>query len=316
MIGSPSVSLRSPELFVPPAGAESHFDTVSSFIEASFRQLGADGAIYDPTISMLERPWYVDDEKDAGANRRVIIEAVSSLPDALAAGEAISRVTNTYTSQLAIAGADILQDVAKPSKLSRQSQSHEDWQVNQRIAMMVHVLLAKQMVELSALPTFYRGDPFRQLVADALGEHHGRQPNPSFIYGCGHLLGGEGRRVRDAVSCSDWFGAKFYRENRGNEDELGMPLPDEVRSRQFGAYLLYFFGGEGGYWNVNERNNPYQVALAVYEAIRNNHPHRLADPRQVFDGSLEPLQQSNPYVNVVRLDFSRPLTIEDLALAA
>lgn len=276
-----STTERSPAdvgLFLPGIGPIGHFDAVSAYVEAQLKDIGAPAEIIDPTVGLLARPWHAEDPEDAKVNQVMVVQAVSATLDTLAAGEAIARVTGKFTDPVVMAVANFLQDIEKLPGLSRESQAGVPWTMEKRLAMTRHPRDAKETIERSALPDSYRGNSFRQQVADIDGEHHGRQPRPSLEYGCGHALGRHARRARDAVSNSDWFGGKFYRENDGNVDEFGMPLSDEVRSQQFASYLLYFYVSDGGYWHVNDRNNPWQVARGVYEAIRANHPSRLKDP--------------------------------------
>lgn len=261
-------------LVLPELSSDVHFDVISRHVEMVLVDYGAGYDIIDPTVRMLEDFWHPENLEDADVNRLVVVQAVAAGPDTQANRQAISRVTGAYIDPVPVAVADLLQDIAKPSELSRQSQSGHPWTPSHREAMSDHPDQAMQMILASNLPDSFRGKPFKKPVAVAVGHHHSNQPWPSIEYGCDEPLDLLSAPIRDSIAPSDWFGAKFYRANSGNCDEFGRPLSNEVRSLQFWNYLGYFFRK---YWYVNESNNAGQAMQATYEAFEANHPAKVSD---------------------------------------
>ncbi|HUP26156.1 MAG TPA: hypothetical protein VM124_00735 [Candidatus Limnocylindrales bacterium] len=261
-------------LVLPELRPDVHFDVISSHVEVVLTGYGAGYDIIDPTVRRLEDFWHPEKPEDADANRLVVVQAVAAGPDTQANRQAISRVTGVYIDPVPVTVADLLQDIAKPSELSRHSQSGRLWTPSHREAMRDHPDKAMRIILASNFPDYFRGRPFKKPVAVAVGHHHSNQPWPSIEYGCDEALDLLSAPIRDSIAPSDWFGAKFYRANSGNCDEFGRPLSDQVRSLQFWNYLGYFFRK---YWYVNERNNAGQVRCASYETFEANHPSRLSD---------------------------------------
>lgn len=302
---------------MPPMTVDSSFEAVSNYAAELLSDLGAPNEIIDPQVVLMESRWFADNPEHAAANRKVILEAVAASPDLLAIGGAICRTTGVHLDPVVLVTANNLQDIDKPPELSRQSQNDKQWQASKRVAMMLHVLLSKKTIENSALPEYFKGKLFRQQVANVVGEHHGRQPEPSLQYGCGYRLDLESRLYRDILAPADWFGAKFYRNNPGNLNKLGQPLLDEERSQEFATYLRYLYDGPDGYWYVSDQNNPGRIVLAAYEALRENHPSRLTGPDHAFSGDMSLLDRPRePYIDVTTLDFDDPDALsEQLGLA-
>lgn len=298
---------------------DSRFEAVRGFMVGALLEVDAPYEIIDPQVDMVERRWLSEEDPQlAVANRRVIVESITAAPDLLTARDAYCGVTGNEVDPVTLLTANNFQDAEKPSGLSAQSQTRPHWPEFLRIAMMEHVLLSQRAVETSTLPDYYRGNPFKKRVAVTVGEHHGRQPAPSLQYGCGNELDFPTRSLRDLVGQIDWFGAKFYRDNAGNRDDSGEPLSDLVRAQQFGACLLYYYEGPEGYWHVDERNNPWQIVLAIYSAMRRNHPQRLPEPELAFSGDMSILHQPRrPYIDVTKINFRDPsLSMQSLGIAA
>lgn len=308
-MSAPASTLIRPSLEIvselPPMGIDTRFDTVRTYISRVLFECGATDEIVDPQIEILASKWFAGDEADAQANRLVIVQAVAATPDLLANRKAYYEVTGVDADPVILITANNMSDLFKPSALSRESQmSTNAWSLLKRVAMMEHVLLCKQGVEQSDLPDIYNGRPFKQPVADIDGEHHGRQSGESLQYGCGVYLDLDTRPSRDIMAPTDYLGGKFYRENSGNCDKFGRPLSDEARSRQYAAHLLYFYDGPDGYWYVSDRNNPGEVARAMYEEGRRNHS-RLIPADQAFPEDTSYLYgPRKPYIDVTKLDFS------------
>jgi hypothetical protein len=291
---------------LPPMDANTRFDTVTTYLSRVLFEYDAGDDIVGPQIDILGRKWFANNQEDAHANRRVIMQGVAAIPDLLANREAYRKVTGVDADPVALITGSTMSDVFKPPRLSRESQlSSGAWQLLQRVAIMEHVRLYKQGVEQSDLPDTRNGLPFKQRVADFGGEHHGRQSGESLQYGCGVKLDLDTRPLRDIMAPADYLGAKFDRENSGNCDEFGRPLSDVDRSRQYAAHLIYFYDGPDGYWFSSERNNAGEMARAMYEGGRRNRPNRLMPADQAFPTDISFIYAlRKPYIDVTNLDFS------------
>lgn len=265
-------------LWAPEITTKTNFGVVGRYVEVVLDTLGATAEVVAPSLELLEGSWNPSNYVRTQSNRQTVIDALEALPNALANAATIDRVTGTHTDEVVVAEAVIFHDIGKDEtdqQVVEDSQAGRPFPISRLEIISAHVKIGKQKIEESRLPVSYRGQAsFRQLVADVVGETHEVQPPPSMEYGCGHKLGNEARRVRDAVSSADWRGAKFGRDNDGNRDEDGKPLSDLVRSRQFLNYLFYLVKD---YWYVSPSNNAGEVALALYETNRSNHPDRIYD---------------------------------------
>lgn len=263
-------------LWVPELSATDSFDTICSHVELVLIEVGATHEIIDPAVDMLEESWNPSIQGRTAASRHNVLEAIRSIPDVVASAEAIQWVTGKYTDKTKAVIADLMHDVGKPEleEENKHSQAGLSWPMEKRWKFMPHVLIGKEIIEASSLPEYYNGEPFKQYIADVVGETHSIQPDPSYEYGCGHRLGRKARRTLGAVAPPDWYGAKFDRVNAGNLDKDGNPLPDYVRAQQFAYSLGYHFGD---FWHVSDHNNPVSMAQAVFYRFQENHPNRLTD---------------------------------------
>ena len=299
---------------------DSRFEAVRDFMVGQLLVAGATYEIIDPQIDLIEKRWFAEEPDHAEANRKVIIEAAAATPDLLATAETYSSVTGVQVEPVLAITANHLTDIEKPPELSIKSQKGPLYLMDTRIRMMAHVMLGARTIDASALPEYFKGMPFKSSVVKIDAEHHGMQPFPSLRYGCGYDLGLDLRPYRDIIANVDWFGAKFYRDNAGNRDNLGQPLPDDVRSQELGAYLLYMYDrGPDPYWNISPQNNPWRLVLSIYETFRRNHPSRLPDPEHAFSGDMSLLNKPpRPYIDVTKIDFNNlnQSVIDDLGVAA
>ncbi len=263
-------------LVVPPISVASSFDAVSTYVEHDLLEIGTPARVIYPAIELLEEPWGPDQEH---GDRETIVESVLAMSDARATLETIDAKTKKRTCPIRGSLIKLFHDLGKYEllELTRKSEAGEEWTEEDQAAYDEHVRISKRKVEGSNLPDTLDGEPLRQFVADGVGETHSRQLGRQ--YGCGHNLGRKARRATDGTRTPDNLRARFYRENSRNKDANGKPLSDLVRSRLFAKSVTYQYGD---YWPVDKDNNPWEIALAVYSRMRENHP-RLVDPSLAFN---------------------------------